>query len=156
MTPAAKQKLREEFLGPRTVGEIAKRTGLNWRRVNRFWKAEKAAGRLPEVRPHFLDRCKRVVAEAAAIVEANDDAEAPSIDKNAAPIADPNPSYVAQCDAFAAALARANGQSWRRLQDMPAHTLEIELKYPPSAERVRELARTADVYTAALIARGVA
>lgn len=163
--------VRNAWFGPATAAEVGRRNGIGEVRVRQFWAEEKHAGRLPDsVRPHFADRCKKPAepAEApiAAEVVAPDVAAAPAdgapgIDKDALPIAAPNPTHEHECNGLLAALQAHHGQHWRALQTMPAQVLKMEIgdkakgvpPAPPSRRRAREFARVADVYTAALIER---
>lgn len=156
--------VRNAWFSPATAAEVGARHGLGEVRIRQFWAEEKAAGRLPDsVRPHFADRCKKpeVVEPVEAIDADLDLALAEPGEDDGLPIASPNPTHVHECDRLLAALQTHHGESWRGLQTMPPHVLEMEVgnrargmaASPPSPRRVRELARVADVYTRVLLKR---
>ena len=91
-------RLRAAWHGPQSAAEIAGNNGISESKLRRFWKEEKAAGRLPAEptpRPHFVERCKPV-----AVI----DDEAPLDVSDESPIFDPNPRFNAQCDAALTAM----------------------------------------------------
>lgn len=161
--------VRNAWFSPATAAEVGARHSLGEVRIRQFWKEEKAAGRLPDsVRPHFADRCKKpeVVEPVEAIdaIDADLDLDlalAEPGDDDGLPIASPNPTHVHECDRLLAALQTHHGESWRALQTMPPHVLDMEVgnkarqlpPAPPSPRRVREFARVADVYTRVLLKR---
>jgi hypothetical protein len=146
MRDALKATLRQAFHGDETLDSLAARLGIGRDRIKRFWESEKRTRALPPIRPRFADRCVKpasVMVEVEPAVAVIDDS----------PIADPNPSYVENCDAFLTALQTAHGgESWRPLDGMPAHTLQMEANgFPPSRGRVREFARIRDVIVRVLL-----
>jgi hypothetical protein len=92
-----KERIRTAWRGPLTAAEIADAHKTSESKVRRIWKDAKAAGLLPAEptpRPHFVERCKPVVIDDEAPIDVSDES----------PIFDPNPRFVAQCDALLAAL----------------------------------------------------
>lgn len=109
MREAKKIRLRHAYFGPLTLREIARANSIGEKMLERFWKAEKIAGRLDDVpRPYFARYCKPAPdAEAARAVHEDalaDMADEIAADDDDSPIGDFNPRYDAQCDAALAAL----------------------------------------------------
>ncbi|WP_316234993.1 MULTISPECIES: hypothetical protein [unclassified Bradyrhizobium] len=58
MRDAKKIRLRHAYLGALTAEQIARAHAISKSVLHRFWADEKAAGNLPAVRPHFVERSR--------------------------------------------------------------------------------------------------
>jgi transcriptional regulator with XRE-family HTH domain len=101
MREAKLNRLREAYMGALTLREIARANGVGEKWLERFWRDERAAGRIANMpRPHFAKFCKPA---AALIVEA---VEADIAADDDAPIGEPNPRFERECGALLDALRR--------------------------------------------------
>lgn len=104
MREAKKIRLRHAYLGPLTADQIARANAISKSVLHRFWAEEKAAGALPKVRPHYVEKTT-LPPEAPALVvavPAPEDAAKPARAEadDEAPLASPAPSYDRQCAAL--------------------------------------------------------
>jgi len=148
LKPAVEKFLRHAFTTPLPIDQIARRVRLSESTVKRFWAEQKAAGTLPEVRPHFAERCKRTEPDSPApigIGDAINDA-APFIDKAATPIAAPNPTYVHECDMLLDALRRHHGRESIALHVMPRDwlALDVDRHFAPTEHMLARWMRARD------------
>lgn len=141
MREAKKQRLRDAWHGPLTLGQIARNASLGERWLQRFWSAERDAGRLPAgPRPHFVDRSAKPAAIDADI-DLDDDT----------PIGDFNRSCEAECAASLAALRKHHPDLDRRAAHLaPAswlawdHRLHAGAPLVPAHRELMAMCREAD------------
>jgi hypothetical protein len=150
MTPRTQQNLRDAWRGPKTAAAVAKKFHQgSARTVQRFWKAEQDAGRLPSgARPHFRHCTASAVAECDPVVDLGS-----SIDAAADLVLDREIAHseavsaglvgcaVADGDPLLAALERAHGADLRRHCD--DHIFDDRLT-EPSAKHCRAQRRYRD------------
>jgi hypothetical protein len=139
--------------GPLTAAEIAAQCGFETvRGLQLFWQRRKLDGALPmEARPRFAQAC------APAIESEGDDRDATAFDADGgaikgSAIAGSLGLAVPPGDPLLCAMRMVHGADrWRRLDGMPAQTLEQECRIAPSRQAVAEFALIRDRYTAALM-----
>jgi hypothetical protein len=96
MREAKQKRLRDAYMGPLTLREVARANAVGEAWLERFWRNERIEGRIANVpRPHFAKFCKPA---AALIVEADT-----ALDDDT-PIADPNPRFERESAALLDAL----------------------------------------------------
>jgi hypothetical protein len=142
MREAKRKRLREAWSGNLTAAQISRANAISESTLRRFWDEERAAGRLPAAdvpRPHFAQHAKRTPAiDALALVADNDDGS---------PIADPNPSFQAPCDALLTVLAAHHPElDHPGVQDVPADLLRFDRRGMPAPSHgmLMALCRAAD------------
>lgn len=150
MREAKKIRLRHGYLGPLTKAQIARREGISEHVVARFWAAEKAAGGLPAVRPHFVERSAPLVeqviedvieVEAEAEVDLDDDTATPA-GAIGPPIYAPNPRFEAASNALLGALRGHHAALDRAgVQDAPAAWLRAPIEIIRFSAGVEEINR---------------
>lgn len=130
LTPKDARLLREAWHGPKTVAQLAKDFCLYPTSVPKFWRREKAAGRLPKNQPR---PCFREVTAVAGmlpvpqeiVIDADLDREI-----GASEIVCGRESYAAlaaaACDGSLAALRAAHGDDPAHFHTMPAEWLLAE------------------------------
>jgi len=129
MQEAKKKRLRDAWHGPLTLGQIARSAALGERRLQRFWEAEKAAGRLPAgPRPHFVERSKRDEAPAEVLGD-----EVTSLNADDTPIGEPNRVCTAESEALLAAMRRQHAElDCAKAQTVPLSWLRFDRKGMPT------------------------
>ncbi|WP_316216599.1 hypothetical protein [Bradyrhizobium sp. SZCCHNR3003] len=151
MRESLKRELRVAYHGPETCDQITTRLHVSDRTVRRFWAAERDANQLPPERPRF-----RVLPAYLDGVDSELDAalarETDALDDDA-PMSSPHGLRIADPDALLIALDREHSRQFirGRSDEVPAHTLQMEITTPPSAARVRESARARDAHVAGKI-----
>jgi hypothetical protein len=106
MREAKRIKLRHAYFGPLTLREIARANAVGEKMLERFWRDEKAAGRLANApRPFFAKFCQPDPAPAAEVaLDAGDDAL--GFDADETPIGQHNRVCKTECDALLAAMRK--------------------------------------------------
>jgi hypothetical protein len=124
---AKKIRLRQAYFGSLTLREIAKANAVGEKFLERFWRDEKAAGRLANVaRPHFAKFCKPA---ASLLPEAGN----PARDDGTSPLGEPNPRYERECSDLLAALREHHADT-----DHPDKHIAYELLAVRRAKQAHE------------------
>lgn len=140
MREAKKIRLRHAYLGPLTADQIARSAAISTSVLRRFWAEEKAAGNLPNVRPHYVEKTTlaapvvepQAARELAVAIGETPAAEADDETDDEPPLAGRQPSYVAQCDRLLESMRKHHPElDHAGVQDVSANLLRFDLRGMP-------------------------